>query len=62
VTNRRVGSPIISEGANPAATNETYIGGGIFVPRSWQKYVDCARDVAWIAMGDWCETNFSGKD
>jgi hypothetical protein len=36
VTNRRVGSPIISETANPAATNETYIGGGIFVPRSWQ--------------------------
>jgi hypothetical protein len=52
VTHRAVGSPIISETANPAATNETYIGGGIFVPPSWQKYVDCARDVAWTAMGD----------
>jgi hypothetical protein len=52
VTNRSVGSPIISETANPAATNETYIGWGIFVPRSWQKYVDCAGDVAWTAMGD----------
>jgi hypothetical protein len=61
VTNRRVGSPIISETANPAATNETYIGEGIFVPRSWQKYVDCARHVAWTAMGDWCETHFSGR-
>ncbi|PYK52505.1 MAG: hypothetical protein DME47_08810 [Verrucomicrobia bacterium] len=42
MTNCAVGSPIILEAANSAATNEHVIGGDLCL-RSWQTFVDYAR-------------------
>jgi hypothetical protein len=62
VTNRKVGSPIISEAANPAATNETYLVGGFLSRVRGKNMLIVPATLPGQAMGDWCETNFSGKD
>jgi len=39
-----------------------YWGDGCLSRGRGKHKFDYAREVAWTAMEDWCETNFSGKD